>query len=92
MKDNKREGKGIQYCNKRLIIIVDQQNLKYFGQWKNDAAHGLGVFIHNNDSIYVGGWRNNLSNGEGVFFTKEDNIFVGQWADGKLEGNAVWQW
>ena len=39
----------------------------YYGEWKDDKAHGYGVYIHyKTGSKYEGYWENDMQHGSGV--------------------------
>ena len=55
-KDNNRHGIG------QMTI----KNDIYFGDWKDDKAHGFGIFVDGQGSMYEGQWVKGMKHGYGV--------------------------
>jgi hypothetical protein len=55
----------------------------YEGEWKDDKAHGYGVYHHLNGATYEGEWVEDRQNGKGKETWPDGSIYVGNYSDGK---------
>lgn len=62
---------------------------KYFGEWKNDKAHGQGVVTFPGGATYVGEIRGDLAYGQGTLTVPGGAKYVGQWRDDKKHGQGT---
>ena len=53
------------HINGKGKIVYDDGD-SYEGEWKDDKAHGFGVYISHNGSVYEGYWFENQQCGQGV--------------------------
>ena len=38
---------------------------KYYGTWKDNEKHGVGIYLMKNGTLYSGEWKNGKANGNG---------------------------
>jgi hypothetical protein len=56
---------------------------KYYGYYKNDKKHGIGVFFWKDHiKIYIGTWLNGKQSGPGIMYYNNGTIKYGMWEDG----------
>jgi len=56
----------------------------YFGQWKNNQAHGRGSYRWKSGEAYFGDFENNQFNGRGQYQASKTNYINGIWENGKI--------
>ena len=73
-----REGKGIQ-------VWPD-------GFWKDDKAHGYGIYSHLDGSRYQGYWKEDKQHGEGIETWPDGASYEGDYIEGKKHGHGKFTW
>ena len=59
---------------------------KYTGEWKEDKAHGQGIYTYANGNKHVGEYEENKANGQGTYTYANGNKHVGGYEDNKANG------
>lgn len=70
-------------------ICTWNDDLKYYGFWKNDQRDGLGIYKFNDDSTYIGESENDNINGLGLYILDEEDYYFGSIKDGNYNGNGL---
>ena len=69
--NNKREGKGIYYCNRDPF-----RGERYEGDYKNDKRDGQGIYYYNNGDREMGDYSKGKRVGKHVILTKNGEVKV----------------
>jgi hypothetical protein len=68
----------------------------YEGSWKDDKAHGFGIFIDSHNAKYEGFWMDDFQHGQGIeTWGNPEEIsatFIGMFYKGKKNGKGRFQW
>ena len=73
MFENKRHGKGTFTWTKGEKQDSDYDYFYYHGTWKDDALHGEGIFVKNENYKYTGSWKEGKMHGFG-----QEEIYVNE--------------
>jgi len=71
-----------------LMVFEPISLFNYLGQWKEDKAHGYGVYIHVNGAKYEGQWKDDLQDGYGVETWTDGSKYEGHYKAGKKHGQG----
>ncbi len=71
-----------------MVTLVGFIGLIYLdeGEWKDDQAHGYGIYVHVNGAKYEGYWKNDLQDGYGIEIWADGSKYEGFYAEGKKDG------
>ena len=78
----KRHGAGVQY--------YANGNMKYKGEFRNDARAGYGAYYFNSGDKFVGQFAENAPNGKGTYYYADGDRFVGLYENGKRNGSGIY--
>lgn len=67
-------------------------DVTYFGQTRNDKAHGNGIGVYANGNKYEGQWENGQKHGEGVYEFPDGETYVGRFEKDKRNGYGLYKW
>lgn len=77
---SKKEGKGRYFFSNGDI---------YDGDFHNNLAKGLGIYIHTKEgNIYSGEWDNDMRNGRGTYNFSNGSKFTGNWVNNNIDGKG----
>ena len=66
------------------------RSYKYIGEFRHDAANGVGVAISGSEGEnYIGDFRNDLYDGQGTSFYENGDWYIGQWKEGRKHGEGA---
>ncbi|MFL2641777.1 MAG: MORN repeat-containing protein [Thermodesulfobacteriota bacterium] len=93
------EEHNLPSCNPKIEIWNDchgpayfKSGSEYYGGWKNNLKHGLGVIIKKNGDKYKGEWKNDKYDGSGFYHygvgPNQDDVYQGQWKEGAYHGKG----
>ncbi|MDR2777226.1 MAG: hypothetical protein LBB24_00425 [Rickettsiales bacterium] len=83
-RNNRREGKGIEY-------YPDGKKC-YDGDWKNNKMHGYGGYYYSDGSIiYMGEYKNGKRHGQGTYRYPNGDEYTGEWENGKRQGQGTYR-
>ena len=82
-----RHGKGFSKVYKN-----GSYDATYFGEFKDDKAHGKGTFIYQDGSKYFGEFVNGKQNGQGTYTWADGDKYVGEYKDHKAHGQGTYTW
>ena len=72
---------------------ITKQDKKYYeGEWKNDKAHGKGIYIFPDGGKYkkyTGEWKNGEFHGQGKLTYTDGREYIGQFKNGLKNGDGT---
>ena len=68
-------------------IWLNNYNI-YYGNFRNDAFNGQGVFMNNRGDYYFGDWENGVPNGQGIIVFNGMKAYEGEFRDGQKCGQG----
>ncbi|TMW40273.1 hypothetical protein DOY81_014647, partial [Sarcophaga bullata] len=77
--DDMKWGEGKQYYDDGI----------YYGGWKYNRRHGLGIKWYNNGDLYMGEWQADVHHGLAVLFYANGNRYEGNFACGFKNGEGT---
>ena len=81
----KRHGEGSSKVYKDGSLFVT-----YVGEFKDDKAHGQGIFTFVNGDEYVGEFKDGELHGQGTYYLSNGDEYVGEFKDGKAHSQGTW--
>jgi|TARA_B100001964_G_C13897713_1_gene450188 hypothetical protein len=60
--------------------------MEYFGEYKNNKAHGKGKMRYPDFTIYVGEFKNGKRHGQGTYIYNNGEIYIGEYKRDKYHG------
>lgn len=96
-KDNGKEDSEMDMVNKngqmvqniKVIHIITLFVIDYLGEWRDNRAHGNGIFIHIDGDVYNGSWAYDKANGKGVYKHGNGAQYEGSWKDDLQHGKGI---
>eukprot|EP01094_Clydonella_sp_ATCC50884_P025800 TRINITY_DN690_c0_g1_i3.p1 TRINITY_DN690_c0_g1~~TRINITY_DN690_c0_g1_i3.p1 ORF type:complete len:1083 (+),score=200.50 TRINITY_DN690_c0_g1_i3:162-3410(+) len=70
------------------MLISDTTNHYYFGEFNENAKHGVGSFVCPTGK-YAGEWKDDQPDGLGIFEYVNGSVYCGQWKDGLRCGRGT---
>ena len=75
---------------KKYTNLLDEYEIIYYGEFKNDKKNGNGIIFYNNyQEMYEGEFKDDQPDGKGKYIDKEGNQFLGEFIKGKKNGNFI---
>ena len=84
--------KNNNYYHNCFAEHIDEKQVKYIGEWKNNKAHGKGKLFFPGNEKYYGWHKNNKKHGIGINLYEKGGIYFGQWIENKREGFGFIYW
>ena len=61
----------------------------YYGNFRDDAFNGEGVYMNTRGDYYFGSWENGVPNGHGIIVFNGLKVYEGEFKDGQKWGNGI---
>ena len=85
-KDDKRDDDG------NALLIFQDKNPVYQGNFKNDKFHGEGAIQWSNNTWYKGQWKNGKKEGHGVMVYQNKMKYEGEFKNDERNGKGELIW
>ena len=80
--NGKANGIGVRETNGEL----------YYGEYKDGARSGYGMYVNGNDDRYFGTWENDKRNGQGEIYYTSGDVYKGEFIDDQRTGQGTYSW